>query len=187
MATKNRMTSGKELVSRPEFNSVSEPIKRALQEFVDNIPKINFLCPDGDPNPRWLLFERPTLNEAYDAAWSAIEGAPGTTQKLDAITWAAEEAVLGAFRGEPLAASVRNAVERVASTVQLGAAKSAGLYALYILSGDRYFPDKELLYYNVRERWKVWEKGYSLLAEVNGMLYVCAARPEATTGLLLRW
>ena len=54
----------------------------------------------------------------------------------------------------------------------VGAALGAALCSYYILTSDLKFKDKEKHLKHVKERWEVWEKGYGLLCDVDGQLYV---------------
>ena len=50
----------------------------------------------------------------------------------------------------------------------------AALYAVFLAVSDLDFADKEKHWTHVKARWEVWTKGYALLCDVNGKLYVYA-------------
>ncbi len=188
MVTMSKTVRGKELASSTEFNSVPLIIKKEIQEFINSIAEINFLCPDGNPNLEWGLFERSTQQEAYDAAWIVAYGATADTVSKweDTTSWAAYAAVRKALSGVSYVDAVEDIVSKAASDKQPKAATSAALYALYILAKDLDFPGKERYSAHVNEHWNVWEKGYGLAAEVNGKFYVYTAKPVRTEESLLR-
>jgi hypothetical protein len=54
------------------------------------------------------------------------------------------------------------------------AASDAALFAKYIILDDVEFDEKEKYLAYVKARWEVWQKGYGLLCDVDGVLYVYA-------------
>jgi len=54
------------------------------------------------------------------------------------------------------------------------AAWDAALFAKYIILDDVEFDEKEKYLAYVKARWEVWQKGYGLLCDVDGVLYVYA-------------
>jgi hypothetical protein len=54
------------------------------------------------------------------------------------------------------------------------AARDAALFAKYIILDDVEFDEKEKYLAYVKARWEVWQKGYGLLCDVDGVLYVYA-------------
>ena len=59
-----------------------------------------------------------------------------------------------------------------------GAAWDAALYSDYIITSDLTFKDKEKHLAHAKARWEVWQKGYGLLCDVDGVLYVYAVKPK---------
>ena len=99
--------------------------------FVDSLPSVAWLKPDGAPDPAWKLFASPSRA----AAWAAARAA----------AWAAA----GAAAGE------------------------AALLAQCIVA-ELTGPHMD----HAQARMEVWRKGYALLCDVNGALYVYAATGE---------
>ena len=60
----------------------------------------------------------------------------------------------------------------------LDAAWDAALLARFLVVDDLKFKDKEKHLKHVLARWEVWQKGYGLLCDVDGVLYVyCKGKP----------
>jgi hypothetical protein len=55
-----------------------------------------------------------------------------------------------------------------------GAASDAALLARFYVVDNLSFKDKAKHYAHTKARWEVWQKGYGLLCDVNGVLYVYA-------------
>jgi hypothetical protein len=133
---------------------------------------------------------------ALGAALGATEVTPGTARDaalktaLDAAGKAAMDAVHGAVRGAARddTAIVWRAALRAAPGATLDvvrddaaqeAARDAALVAGYLAVGDLDFKDKDKYSEHALARWEVWQKGYVLLGDIDGKLYVCAITPAS--------
>ena len=152
-------------------------------QFVDALKNIPWLKPDGNPDPSWELFTADMWDVAGDAAWDAAGDTAGDAAwnaARNAARDAARNAAWDAARdaaGNAAENAARNAVgnaaRNAAENVARNAAWDAALYAeiKYVCSGlsiDQKHID------HARARWNVWQKGYALLCDVDGVLYVYA-------------
>ena len=112
------------------------------QAFIDELPVLPWLRPDGNPDPTWQLF--PTWSAARSAARSAAESAAWSAARS-----AARSAAWGAARS---------------------AARSAVLTTTALICSDLSLAPEHLDY--TTARMNVWRKGYGLLYDVDGILYV---------------
>ena len=120
----------------------------AAYTFVETeIANVRWLKPDGDPDPVWKLF--PTR----DAASGAARGAA-----WDAAWGAARDAAWDAARG-----AARGAAWDAARDAEL---KVQTDFICDGLDIDQRHRD------HAEARWNVWRKGYGLLCDVDGVLYV---------------
>jgi len=111
--------------------------------WVATLKNISWMKPDGNPNKEWKLFE------TRDAVWDAAR---------DAARAAARAAVWDAARAAVWDAAV-------------DAAWDAALYTrgIYICNG---LPLAEKHKTHIKKRMEVWQKGYGLYCDINGVLYV---------------
>jgi hypothetical protein len=154
-------------------------------EFVEKeIKAITWFQADGKPAKHWKLFEENTLYAAWaaagdaagdaaraaarDAAGNAAWAAAGDAARAAArdaagnAAWAAAWAAAGAAAG----AAARDA----AGNAAWAAARAAALYAQFIICQDLKLPTKHIKH--IKDRWRVWQKGYGLLCDINDVLYV---------------
>lgn len=123
--------------------------------FVASIPDTPFFKPDGNPLPEWKLSTAPTLQQARNAARVAAKVA------ARAAAWAAA--------GDAAWDATRNAARNVARDV----AWDAALYVQVIyICADLELDQNHIDH--VKARWEVWQKGYCLLGDIDGVLYVYA-------------
>jgi hypothetical protein len=121
----------------------------------DEIPATPFFQPDGDPDPAWRLFAGESWAAAEAAAWATARNAAW------AAAWHAARAAADA--------AARTAVRAAA----WDAAEDAALYACTeFVCAD--LPLGDTHRDHARARWNVWRKGYALLGDVDGVLYVYA-------------
>jgi hypothetical protein len=138
----------------------------ATERFIrDDIPAVPWLQPDGNPDPSWRVFRADSWAAARDAAWAAAR---------DAAWAAARDAAWDAAW-----AAARDAAGDAAGDAARDAARAAAAYALIHyacrdLSISRQHRD------HAAARWNVWQKGYALLCDVDGVLYVYAGPPRPT-------
>ena len=191
------------------LNKVDNPAWwTSAQEFVRGVSMLNWLKPDGSPNPEWKLFTAPTWAAAWDAAraaardatedaaedasedasgdaaWAAARVAAEDAARVatgDAAEDAAGDAAWAAAwdAAEDAAEDVTGAAARAAAEAAAWAAARAagGDAALYVqiehICADLLIDQSHRNH--VQARWQVWQKGYALLCDVNGVLYVYAA------------
>jgi len=115
--------------------------------WVNTLKSIAWLKPDGKPNKEWKLFE--TRDAARDAAWDVAWNAARNAAR-DAARDAAWDAAWDAARN---------------------AAEDAALYSRGIFICDGLKLEKKHTVH-LKKRMEVWQKGYGLLCDVDGVLYV---------------
>ena len=133
------------------------------QDFIAKIPDTPWFKPDGNPSAEWKLF--PDRDAAGDAARDAAWNAAGAAAR--AIAGAAAEAAAWAA-----ARAAARAIAWAAAWDAAGAAaRAAALYTRveFICAG---LALEEKHREHARARWEVWAKGYGLLCDVDGVLYV---------------
>jgi hypothetical protein len=145
------------------------------ETLVASLTDLPWLKPDGKPLKAWRLF--PTLLAAWDAAEDAARAAA-----WDAAEDAAEDAARAAAKAAARAAAwdaARAAAWDAAEAAAWDAAgvagrNAAGDAALYVvvagLCGDLVVAACHRRH--VLRRWRVWQKGYGLLCDVKGTLFV---------------
>ena len=146
---------------------------KAHEKFVQEIKqrKIPFLKNDGKPLKEWKLFE--TWDASRDAARDAAGGAARDAAG-GAARGAAWDAARGAARGAAGGATwdaAGGATWDAARGVAWSAARDAALYTqvFHVCFGLKI---KAKFKTHAKKRWQVWQKGYGLLCDVNGKLYV---------------
>jgi hypothetical protein len=134
-----------------------------LEGWIPTLKKIAWFKPDGKPKKEWKLFK--TRAAAWDAARDAVRDAARDAVR-DAVQDAAWAAARDAVRDAAWDAA-RDAVRDAA----WDAARDAALYARseFVCSGLK-LAEKHRTH--IRARMEVWQKGYSLLCDVDGVLYV---------------
>ena len=152
----------------------------AAHEFVSNLSEINWLKPDGNPDPSWRLFTASTWAAARNAAWNAAG---------DAARNAAGNAA-GAAAGNAAGDAARNAAGNAARNAAGDAARDAAGAAARDAAGDaardaRLYITTQIIARDldiapehrahVEARWNAWRKGSAVLCDVDGVLYVYAA------------
>lgn len=149
---------------------------------LDELKAFPWLKPDGSPRPEWQVFTAPTLPAAWDAAVEATQGTG-----VDAALNAAVEAARAAARDEGWDTAWNAAWDAVMGTPTWyqawDGARGTGLDVAQDATRDM-----ALLYWietaapgidashiaHARARVEVWRKGYALLCDVGGVLYVYA-------------
>lgn len=173
------MTSQQEFNANPKIKALPEDIRTKLDSFIfEDIKKISFLKPDGNPKKEWKIFYGDTWDAAMQAAADAIRNTTWDTAKNAAQT-AIWDAVWNASRNTATNTHI-NAIRNIIWNITRDIVQSAGwdaafdaaLYSYYILASDLEIKDKEKHLEHVKARWEVWQKGYGLLCDVDGVLYV---------------
>ena len=156
------MTTIQEALDRMKEAGVPAAQQQALKDFIGKeIPSVPFFKPDGKPKKEWRIFYGENWDAAWDAVWGAARGA----------AW---DAARDAARGAAWDAAASGAAWDAAR----GAAWDAALFSDYIITADLKFKDKEKHFKHVKARWEVWQKGYGLICDVDGVLYVFAVKPK---------
>jgi hypothetical protein len=121
---------------------------KLLDEFLTEINTTKWLKQHGKIKKEWKYFEGITWDAARGAAGDAARGAAGGAAG-DAAWDAAWDAARDAARD---------------------AAWDAALMARYVICTDLKIDPKHIKHVN--DRWEVWKRGYALLCDINGVLYV---------------
>jgi hypothetical protein len=116
---------------------------KLLDEFLTEINTTKWLKQHGKIKKEWKYFEGITWDAARAAARAAAWDAAGDAR---AAAW---DAAWGAARA---------------------AAWDAALMARYVICTDLKIDPKHIKHVN--DRWEVWKRGYALLCDINGVLYV---------------
>ena len=122
--------------------------------WIATLKDIAWLKPDGRPKKEWKVF--PTRDAAWAAAWDAARDAAW------AAAWAAARDAARDAAGDAAGAAAWDAAG--------DAARAAALYARGIIVSDLKIESKHRTH--IKARMEVWQKGYGLLCDVNGVLYV---------------
>jgi len=119
-----------------------------IRDFIKSLKKINLSNPDGKPKKEWKVFYGETWNDAWNAAWNAA--------------WDATKE------------ASRNATVNATLDAVVNVINDAALMAGMMVVSDLDYPDKEKHEAHAKARMEIWRKGYGLLCDVNGVLYVYA-------------
>jgi hypothetical protein len=153
-------------------------ICKELDVFIlEDIKRVRWFKPDGKPRKEWKIFYGDSWDAARNAAWDAARNAA-----WDAAWYAARDAAGNAAwyaAGNAAWDAARNAAEDAAGNAAGNAAWDAARKIFFILVSDLSFKDKKKHQNFVNREWEVWTKGYGLLCDVNGVLYVYALKKYA--------
>jgi hypothetical protein len=152
------------------------------EAFIASINAIEFFKPKRQPLPEWKHY--PTKAAAWTAAWAAAGLSAGDAAR-DAAWAAAGDAARTAARTAAGAAAwiaARTAAWTAAGAAAgaaawaaaQDAARDADLCALIGITNDLRFPDAIKHRQHARQRWQVWQMGYGVACDVNGVLYTCS-------------
>ena len=118
-------------------------------------------------HPKWWTDTEGWIKTLSDIAWLKPDGKPKKEWKLfetrDAAGDAAGDAAWDAARD-----AAWNAARNAAAAWD--AAGDAGLYARMLVVSDLKLAEKHRTH--IKKRMEVWQKGYGLLCDVDGVLYV---------------
>ena len=117
-----------------------------VNEFMTTIPKVRWFSARRPARSEWQVFD--TRDAARDAAWNAAWNAAGEAAR-DAARDAAGEAA-GEAAGD--------------------AAGDAAIYASMLICPRGKLDPGHIAH--IKARWDVWQRGYGLLCDVRGVLYV---------------
>ncbi len=164
---------------------------RAVERFVtEEIPSIPWFQQIGPVNPAWRHVTGPTWEAAWDAAVEAAgesSRAAGWDAAVEAAWTATESAARKAARKADGKAA-REAAEKAAGEAVWAAsweaageaagdaAWDAALYTIVEhVCGDLDLAEEHRQH--VRDRWAVWQAGYALLCDVDGILVTYGVAP----------
>lgn len=171
-----------------------EYVLRARRFVDEEVPSVPWFRPDGDPRPEWRLFTAPSWDDAYRAAAEAAQDAMRRTTWVvlwddpyvysrntamyvidragrDAVQTAAWRSARSAINSSMWEALKDSMAETLWGVPYEAAARDAALYAITECVGYD-LPALDAHREHVRTRWDVWRKGYGLMCDAYGELYV---------------
>ncbi len=149
----------------------------AIDEFIASLKSINWLHPDGQPDPAWKLFIATTWAAARDAALAATRAMVWDVVGDEACAAAGTAAWIMAcdvIVQDAAWIAARDAIWTAAENTAWEAARTVVLMAACLIAGDKIAPQHLT---HARARMDVWRKGYGLLRDVDGVLYVYGVAP----------
>ena len=158
------------LMNKPEIKALPVAVQKRLEKFMDSIPTIKWYLPDGKPKKAWRLFYGDTWASAWDSAWACARDSARDSAS-DSARDSASDSARDSARD-----SASNSARDSASDSAWDSAMDFSLMARMIVVSDLDYPDKKKHEKHVRERINVWCKGYGLLCDVDGVLYVYAKK-----------
>ena len=146
-----------------------------VEEFCASIKDVPFLRPDGNTEPEWKLFTAPTWAAARAAAWAAAWDATRAAARAAAraAVWDAAWDAARSAAWDAARSAARSAAWAAAWAAAWDAARDAELMVSIAVCDGRSLDPKHTDH--AKARWRVWQKGYGLLCDVNGTLYVYSA------------
>lgn len=136
------------------------PYYDAVTAYIDHLRTMSWMDNHGVEPQGEDIKMYATRADARDAAWNVA---------LNAACYAAWYAASNAARNAALI-SAWNAAWDTAWDAARDAAWDAALYAgICIICADLPIEQKHIAY--IRRRWSVWEAGYGVLCDVDGVLY----------------
>ena len=151
---------------------------RDVETFVACLPDVPWMQPQGDPDPAWRVFE--ARGDVRAALILSLHDSIDTDRAfaMDAVRSAAMSAGRRAARNEAIDTSQLSILDKdhlVSGDASLDACRSASLSASILVCPPGSVDQKHIDHINAR--WDVWKRGYGLLCDVDGVLYVYR-RPE---------
>ena len=146
--------------------------------WVNTLKDIAWLKPDGKPKKEWMLFE--TMDAARVAAWDAARVAARDAAGVTAwdAAWDAARVAARVAAGDAARDAARDAAGDAAGDAARAAAwdaawtaaRDAALYTrgIFICDGLKLEDSHKV---HIRKRMEVWQKGYGLYCDINGVLY----------------
>ena len=163
------------------------PYWRRVEKFVASLATVPWHKQCGAIDPSWEYLSAETWhaasnaasNAARDAAWIASRDAARNASR-NAASNASRDAARNASRNAAYNASYNaayNAAWSASCNAVWSAASDAGLMCCVdYLCADLPIADEHRQHANAR--WEVWTRGYALLCDVNGRLYVCGTKKK---------
>jgi hypothetical protein len=169
-----------------------------VERFItEDIPAVPWFQQIGTVNPAWVHIVRPTWNEAWRTAFAAT----GSRMEGKNSAWARASDVSLGTRDSTMGESYSVAWEKVTGMIQaaIGVAwdghldSSSGFEVSWAASQDAaLFTRIQCLGYDIkiderhrqhaRDRWAVWQAGYGLIGDVNGILYTYGTNEPTKEG-----
>ena len=146
------------------IKKLTQAVQTKLFNFIASIPKTRFYKPDGKPKKEWKIFYGDTWDSARNSALDSARDSARNSAWYSARD-SAWDSALDSARNSALD-SARDS------------ARDSALLASFIIVDDLKFKDKKKHYDHAKARWEVWQKGYGLLCDVDGVLYVYAVKPK---------
>jgi len=160
------------------IQKLPENIQTKLFDFINSIPQVKFFKPDGKPKKEWKIFYGDTWASAWESAqasaWdSALASAHASAwdsarDSAQASAWACAE--------DSARVSARASARDSARDFKGAFTRDFSLKAEMIVVSDLNYKDKAKHERHVNKRIEVWKKGYGLLCDVDGVLYVYAKK-----------
>jgi hypothetical protein len=137
------------------------------EAFVAELPTLPWLQPQGDPDQGWRVFE--TRAAARDETRAAARDA--ARDAAWAAAWVAARDAAWAAAGDAAWVAARDAAWAAAGVAARDAAWAAALWARVLVVRDLLGDDSPHVQH-AAARTDVWRRGYGLLCDVEGELYV---------------
>ena len=127
---------------------------KRTEKFIASIPKVKWLDNHAKPRKAWRLFE--TRDSAWASAWYSAR---------DSAWYSARDSAWDSARD-----SARDSAWASARDSAWYSARDSALMASMEIVSDLHIDAKHRKH--ARDRWEVWTRGYGLLCDVDGVLYV---------------
>jgi len=150
-----------------DIKKLPEAVQKKLFDFIEKeIPNTKFFKRDGKPKKEWKIFYGKDWNAARDSARASALASARASARDSARASAWDSALASAW------ASARASARASAWASARASAWDSSLLASFIVVSDLDFKDKEKHLAHVKARWEVWQKGYGLFCDMDGVLYV---------------
>ena len=170
------------------IKKLPQAVQTKLFNFIASIPKTRFYKPDGKPKKEWKIFYGDTWDSARNSALdSARDSARNSAwysardSAWDSAWYSARNSALDSAWYSARDSAWDSALDSARNSALDSArdsARDSALLASFIIVDDLKFKDKKKHYDHAKARWEVWQKGYGLLCDVDGVLYVYAVKPK---------
>ena len=165
----------------PDIQKLPEDVQTKLSDFIESIPKVKFFKPDGKPKKEWKVFYGDTWASARASARDSTRAFAWTSRDSE---WAsARDSALASARDSARGSACDSAMDFAmeltrasAKNFEWEAADDFSLKAEMITVSDLKYKNKAKHEHDVDKRIEVWKKGYGLLGDVDGVLYVYAKK-----------
>lgn len=174
-----------------ELQTLPQGAKEKFAAFLIEVESTNLCGPRGTPNPEWRVrrsiswkaakVEAEVMAKREHPERVLPDAGAGETFDGDNVGRAADHAAQKVLLNGDIYYAwsmgrrlIRKAVDEHVTELCTGdmAVFDAALLAGYIMMEGVDFPDKEKYFEHAKRRWDVWKKGYALLCDVDGTLYV---------------